>query len=623
MKASLQSGRAGDTAKHNDRTMYVDGRWPGEGPEHPLENYYWTRETQGVGTAEAEQRFYAEQYLPVIQRKIDAAVKNRNKAPYDLSTPIAVADSLEKFRKAHPPRETIIQIGDKNEQPGPAWSREMLVAYIEDVIVPEFERMKDMHLIGADVHMEEATPHAHLRWIGNGPDGLPNTEAALAANGFEPPVPYAEYAAEYLKKQQAKHAATGAPIKTIRESATRGNNRLMSFTAVQREQFESFAEARGVTLDTVRTRTPHLELDAFRAKKRREEAVKAEQQLIAEQVAEVEKIEQRVEQRRDSYKSVGEALKEAGAALDVADGGVAVDAQGREIDDAWVAEMRERVGGLSVRDSKKDRLGESLDVIDEALKARTKSASLDDREARLDAREARLGERETELVSARESLDAEREGWERDEKPKLVTAARKEGLESSKAEAEKLVTDARAKATAITTIATGDAQRIRDNAAAEAERVEQEAKDRASTYWRDEKSRMDGTLGREFERRKGELNDAFEAWPAKVAADRERVADEYAAEVRDILEAPRPDGSPSIMERTKDAAAKRVDARYGGVGAPKMPVSRAELLSETRDARLSRQRAARAATLDGVNQKIARTNEQAREHGQSDGMGMD
>ena len=63
VKVTLQSQRAGDTAKHNDRTMYEGGYFNDLAPDDGIPNYHWTKEKFGIDSDEMEHLMYESLYM--------------------------------------------------------------------------------------------------------------------------------------------------------------------------------------------------------------------------------------------------------------------------------------------------------------------------------------------------------------------------------------------------------------------------------------------------------------------------------------------------------------------------------------------------------------------------------
>lgn len=225
MKVTLHNGRG--LAVHNDRSArqgeHVDGT-------RSAENVYMTFMDKSPrfgdpsdGFRTVEQKFYKRMYQLAVDEinKRYIAKGHREKCT-----------TVEKLYigARTKPRETILQIGKTGE----TVDRDTLLRCVGDYIAKLMKWSRAhgncVHVLDFSIHMDEDTPHVHLRTVmdydDNGVRRINQTEALKRA-GIEPPRPLAEG-----------------------EKETRHNNRLMTFTAMQRELWQEVCKAQGLDIET-------------------------------------------------------------------------------------------------------------------------------------------------------------------------------------------------------------------------------------------------------------------------------------------------------------------------------------------------------------------------------------
>ena len=178
MKASMHSGRSGN-AKHNDRTFlqgkseqaraeiapHIDAAKTGA-------NRIWVTGMKGwhkpgtVTIADAERTFYKNRYGAAQEaknRRYEAQRHpERRKSTDDLYT-----------GKQTRPEEVILQVGSQKEPVSEETFRACLSDYIAELSKWNKEHGGHMKWLSIAIHVDETSPHAHLRrvWDYNGKDG--------------------------------------------------------------------------------------------------------------------------------------------------------------------------------------------------------------------------------------------------------------------------------------------------------------------------------------------------------------------------------------------------------------------------------------------------------------------
>jgi len=290
VKVSLQSQRAGDTAKHNDRTMYKQGYFNELAPDDGIPNFHWTKEKFGVHSDEMERDMYEALFLDKLRErnKIHASNYQWDKV-IDLDDVEEREEALNDFRWKHPPRETIFQVGSMDNPIDREHAKKILMAQGEKMV----EMQSDNFIVlSYDVHMDEGSPHMHMRFLMLDEKGMPNTEGALKEMGVEPPLSYEEWAERENKKRKEKAERNPNYRYRLAEAKPSArNNRLVRFTRDMREDFELMVENEGISIDTTRTRRKHV----TQAQERTRREVASEQK---EQEQKLEKMRKEQEQKR-------------------------------------------------------------------------------------------------------------------------------------------------------------------------------------------------------------------------------------------------------------------------------------------------------------------------------------
>lgn len=390
VKVTLQSQRAGDTAKHNDRTMYQQGYFNDLAPDDGIPNYHWTKEKFGIDSDEMEHLMYESLYMDKIKQRNEAYAANYQwSRVFDLDDEDERAKAVDDFRWKHPPRETLFQVGSMDNPIDRDHAKKILIDRGEKMVAQQNE---NFIVLSYDVHMDEGSPHMHVRYLMLDEEGMPNAEGALKEMGVQPPVPYEQWAKEEDARRQAR--AEKDPkyeYKPAKATSSARNNRLVTFTRDMREDFEKQVESEGISIDTNRTRKKHLTQAQERTKRETEKEIKAQQQRLADlnsnfsqiraqheaQIkAEAEELTRQVDEGDEELKQrLGyNTLKSKHAALlvdlesrDENDLGPFYDQEGEEINDEWFTTAYAEVEAASFRPSKKEKIRKSLEAVEAAI----------------------------------------------------------------------------------------------------------------------------------------------------------------------------------------------------------------------------------------------------------------
>lgn len=231
MKCSIHVGHGG--AKHNDRnfdlskTEHIDF-------DRSRDNLYWTYQNKTFSHdmcsfETVEREFYQEQYGQWLDE-----CNKRYKAQRHPER-IRTMEQVYQGRTTKP-HEMILQIGNMDSHATPEQLKDTVSRFLDSIQSKYHERV---HVLDVAIHLDEATPHAHLRYVVDveREDGLsqPALSKGLKALGFDRPD---------LSKGESQY-----------------NNAQMTFTAKIRADFERFAgRCIGQEIDIVRQPTPQKSL---------------------------------------------------------------------------------------------------------------------------------------------------------------------------------------------------------------------------------------------------------------------------------------------------------------------------------------------------------------------------
>ena len=398
VKVTVQSQRAGDTAKHNDRTMYKHGYFNDLAPDDSIPNFHWTREKYGIDSDEMEHLMYESLYMDKIKQRNETYAANYQWSKvFDLEDEDERAKAVDDFRWKHPPRETIFQVGSMENPIDRDVAKKILMERGEKMVAQQSD---NFIVLSYDIHMDEGSPHMHVRYLMLDEEGMPNAEGALKEMGVEPPVPYEQWAQEEDERRQARAEKNpDYEYRPAKAASSARNNRLVTFTRDMREDFENQVESAGIAIDTTRTRKRHLTQAQERTKRETEEEIKKQQEELqklekqkleklnsqyeAARVARDTKIKAKTDELKqklqvgdeetkkrlqyNSLKAKHETLLEGLNSRDEQDLEPFYDQEGEEINDEWFTTAHAEVGAANFRESKKDKIRKALEALEEVI----------------------------------------------------------------------------------------------------------------------------------------------------------------------------------------------------------------------------------------------------------------
>lgn len=247
MKVSNINARADTSGKHNDRNFDLD-KAPHINQDRIYENEYYTYNNEHKMTfRELELEFYHNHFEQALERQN----KKHKKAGH-----LNRIRSIEQYYRSKKtmPEDKILQIGDINEH---ATKEELWKCALE--YKDRFEEIYGEHCVILDMalHMDEATPHVHVRrvWIAEDEQGheTVNQSKALDQLGILPPNPHKEVG--------------------------RYNNAKMTFTQTDIELFKTVCYEHGLDIEMERSleNRGHMNTKQFKSMKKAEEYDKTDE----------------------------------------------------------------------------------------------------------------------------------------------------------------------------------------------------------------------------------------------------------------------------------------------------------------------------------------------------------
>ena len=226
LRVSQHSGRQG-SAKHNDRSFLM-GRsdsWRQEHAPHidtarTGQNVCWTWDGQ-TDVEASERAWYAEAYQQA-QEQTNARYRREGHADRCKTT-----DQLYEGRLTRP-EELILQVGKQTDAIDPADLAQAVDRYLDKLDEWDTAHGGHMHVLSIALHVDEASPHLHIRrvWDYTDRDGLCRLGQAKALE------------------------AAGVPLPDPSKPTGRYNNRKMSFDAQARSWWQEACKEQGWEIET-------------------------------------------------------------------------------------------------------------------------------------------------------------------------------------------------------------------------------------------------------------------------------------------------------------------------------------------------------------------------------------
>ncbi len=242
MKVTIHNARIDSLGVHNDRNfessraMHIDG-------SKTEDNRYWTYNGDEKKTfRDIEMGFYKEHFTQHIKKQNEV-----NKSYYKSERNM----TLPQYYKhaSHRPEDVILQVGDKNEHISGDDLWKCAMEYVK-----QFDEKygKFCKILTVALHMDEATPHVHIRraWVGKDKWGLENETQTGALE-------------LYAKENNIK----------LKGDSSKNNNFKILFTKQEREIF----------VNVCKEKLPEVELELEKPNKREHVSTKVYKQIAKEQ----------------------------------------------------------------------------------------------------------------------------------------------------------------------------------------------------------------------------------------------------------------------------------------------------------------------------------------------------
>lgn len=270
MKCTNTTARVDRSGKHNDRKFNLDYAEHIDQERTKDNKYYRYNGDESLTFRELELEFYKIHFEDKIneqnEKNNQRRQSNRNK-------------TVENYyhQKNTRPEDQILQIGDKNNHATGEELWECALAYKD-----RFDELFGDHckIIDMALHMDEATPHVHVRrvWIAEDENGK-----------------------EYVSENKALEQL-GTLLSDGEKKQNKWNNRKVAFTHTDRTLFESICEERGFDIDRTRgAHREHLDTITFKAEK---------------DSAKIEELERQIEEKQQALNDIEEKIEEKSEELD-------------------------------------------------------------------------------------------------------------------------------------------------------------------------------------------------------------------------------------------------------------------------------------------------------------------
>lgn len=312
LRVSQHSGRQG-SAKHNDRSFMMgrSNEWRLEHASHidttrTVENVVWTWD--GQTDIETSERTWYEQEYQQAQERTNDRYRREGHADRCKTT-----DQLYEGRLTRP-EEMILQVGKQADNIDPAEFAQAVDRYLDKLDEWDTAHGGHMHILSIALHVDEASPHLHIRrvWDYTDRDGLTRLGQAKALQ------------------------AAGVSLPDPNKPIGRYNNRKMTFDSMARGWWQECCREQGWEIETeARPDMKHkdkaeyvygqiaAEIDTMtaRADKARQDATAADRirQDATRQAREARLQAQETERRLSDARAELEAIEERTRVLTVAE----------------------------------------------------------------------------------------------------------------------------------------------------------------------------------------------------------------------------------------------------------------------------------------------------------------
>lgn len=221
-RGTMHNGKYGKngvyTPEHNDRRFALENS-PNIDPERTKDNIYvhcYMNLNRNMSFEDVEKKFYLEQFGEHLKNQNERHKKSGHRERIK---------TIEEYRKGKKtcPEETIIQLGNKENYP----DANVLKDVFNDYIKWHQEKFSNAKILDFALHLDEATPHIHLRkvWVAHDENGdlYVNQNQAFKEMGINRPHP---------EKPQGRY-----------------NNPKMVYSEQCRDKFIEIAKEKGIDIE--------------------------------------------------------------------------------------------------------------------------------------------------------------------------------------------------------------------------------------------------------------------------------------------------------------------------------------------------------------------------------------
>lgn len=203
------------------------------------DNWYWNCLTgdadQNPDFKKVEEEYYTKNYTASLNAQNERHIKQRH--PNRCKTMEQIING-----KNTKPHEQILQLGDKDNHA----TREQLLDVLKDYVKWHTENFPQAVILDMALHMDEATPHVHIRRV------------------FEVET---EDGKKLLQGQALREMGLKLPDPNLPNGQY--NNELMTFTGMNRDKLIEIATAHGLDIEVTdeKCKTKHLQPEEYKLKK--------------------------------------------------------------------------------------------------------------------------------------------------------------------------------------------------------------------------------------------------------------------------------------------------------------------------------------------------------------------
>lgn len=276
-RGTMHNGKYGKdgvfSPEHNDRRFALENS-PNIDPERTKDNIYvhcFMNVDRNMSFEDAEKKFYLEYLSEHLKNQNERHKKSGHKERIK---------TIEEYRRSKKtcPEETIIQLGNKDNYP----DANVLKDVFNDYIKWHQEKFPNAKILDFALHLDEATPHIHLRkvWVAIDDDGdlFVNQNQAFQEMGIERPHP---------DKKQGRY-----------------NNPKMIYSEICRDKFIEIAKDKGIDIE-VEPKEP-----SKKSKDLLEWQLEQDKKHIEELEQTIEKTRTENKELRENNKELEENIKE-------------------------------------------------------------------------------------------------------------------------------------------------------------------------------------------------------------------------------------------------------------------------------------------------------------------------